>query len=391
MRHIDDAQRRARLVRRHGLARSFSSLADASEAMLAWHATEAATVHLAAHARVPSLTVADVDAALHESRTLVKQLAMRRTLFAFPRDLLPAVWGSAAARVAAEQRRRLEKDVVAAGIAADGAGWVDRACAAVLERLTEPMTAAALREEVPELAGRITVGAPGKKWGGEFPIAPRVLTLLGAEGRIVRAANAGHWRLNKPTWVRTEHWLGAAPEPLPEAEGYAALVERWLRTFGPGTEDDLAWWLGATKSAVRRALVDVGAVPVGLDGDLPGFVLSDDLDVVDRTEPVAALLPTLDPSVMGWKHRSFYLAEEDRPHLFDTNGNAGNTAWWDGRIVGAWVQDEQGVVHLLPRGELPREAREALEHEAARLTAWLDGVRIQNVYASPQMRGAVLA
>lgn len=389
MRHIGDAERRARLVRRHGLGSGFGSLAEASAAMLAWHATEAATVHLAAWARVPGLAVADVDAALYDARTLVKQLAMRRTLFAFPRDVLPAVWGSAAARVADEQRRRMVRDVEKAGLADDGAAWVARACAAVLERLGEPTTTARLREEVPELAGRITVGAPGKKWGGEVPIAPRVLTLLGAEGRIVRAGNAGHWRLNKPTWVRTECWLDDTA-PLPEADGYAVLVARWLRTFGPGTEDDLVWWLGSTRAAVRRALAEVGAVPVSLDAGT-GYVLPDDVEPVAPAEPVAALLPTLDPTVMGWKQRDFYLAGEDRPLLFDRNGNAGNTAWWDGRVGGAWVQDEAGVVRVLPCHELPGAAAEALGHEAERLTAWLDGVRVVNVYASPLMRAAPLS
>ena len=73
--------------------------------MTVLHATEPATVYLSLHARVDGLTRADVDRALYDERTLVKQLAMRRTLFVFPRDLLPAAWGSASARVAAQLRR----------------------------------------------------------------------------------------------------------------------------------------------------------------------------------------------------------------------------------------------------------------------------------------------
>ena len=58
-----------------------------------------------------------------------------------------------------------------------------------------------------------------------------------------------------------------------------------------------------------------------------------------------ALLPVLDPTVMGWKERGFYLGPHG-PALFDRNGNAGTTAWVDGRIVGCWVQDAEGVVHV---------------------------------------------
>ena len=63
---------------------------------------------------------------------------MRRTLFVFPRDLLPAAWGSASARVAGAEGRRIAKDVVRAGMAADGEAWLRRARApAVLARLDD--------------------------------------------------------------------------------------------------------------------------------------------------------------------------------------------------------------------------------------------------------------
>lgn len=392
MRIVTDAERRARLARRQGLAAgsTFASVEAATTGMTVLHATEAATVHLSLWARVPGLSVDQVDGALYDTRSVVKQLAMRRTLFVFPRDLLPAAWGSASARVAVQQRAGLVKD--AAAFAADPEAWLGAACAAVLARLAdgEPCTATQLRAELPELAGTFSRGTPEKKWGGTSQIAPRVLTLLGAEGRIVRATNAGHWRRNLPTWTTTVAWLGEAPTAQKAEEGYAELVRRWLWTFGPGTEADLVWWLGATKSAVRAALADAGAVQVALEDGSPAWLLADDLDVVDPVEPWAALLPTLDPTVMGWRERSFYLDPGHTAHLFDTNGNAGNTAWWDGRIVGAWVQDDDAVVRVVLREEIAPDARAALEAKAAELTAWLDGVRITNVYASPLMKGLPL-
>ena len=93
--------------------------------MTVLHSTEPATVYLSLRARVDGVTVADVDRALYDDRTLVKQLAMRRTLFVFPRDLLPAAWGSASARVAATLSTRLAKEVETGGLADDGAAWLD--------------------------------------------------------------------------------------------------------------------------------------------------------------------------------------------------------------------------------------------------------------------------
>jgi len=94
----------------------------------------------------------------------------------------------------------------------------------------------------------------------------------------------------------------------------------------------------------------------------------------------------LDPTTMGWKERAFYLGSDDVAHLFDTNGNAGTTAWWNGRIIGCWVQDPEGVVSVVPLRDVGSEARRALDHEAVRLTRWLDGTKVSTVYTSALMK-----
>ncbi|MDF9714527.1 AlkZ family DNA glycosylase [Nocardioides sp. ChNu-153] len=384
---VDDAERRARLGRRHGIAPAHRApdAVAAVRAMTVLHATEPATVHLSLHARVDGLTNADVDHELETSRALVKQLAMRRTLFVFPRDLLPAAWGSASARVLAAERNRIAKDVVALGVAPDGHAWLDAVRARVLDLLADApdgLTALELRPLVPELA------TPEALAAGAGQLASRVVTNLGLSTHLVRGANTQHWRLSRPRWTLMDRWLDTVPAPMDEAAGYAVLVDRWLRTFGPGTEADLVWWLGATKGAVRRALADVAAVPVALEGGSAGWVAADDPVLAgERTEvePWAALLPVLDPTVMGWRERDFHLGPH-QPVLFDRNGNAGTTAWWDGRVVGCWTQDPDGAVAVRPVVPLPPEPVAALRVEAARLTAWLAGVRVGTVYPSPAMR-----
>src|SRR5690349_11164286 len=121
MRLVTDEERRARLATRHALAPAFrvDSPEAVTRAMTVLHSTEPATVYLTCRARFDECTVADLDRALYTDRSLVKQLAMRRTLFVFPRDLLPAVWPSASARVAAIEQARMTRDVVKAGMAAD--------------------------------------------------------------------------------------------------------------------------------------------------------------------------------------------------------------------------------------------------------------------------------
>ena len=389
MRFTDDA-RRARLARRHGLHpdHRLAGPVEVATAMVGLHATEAASVHLSVAAR-SSASAADVDRCLYADRSLVKQLAMRRTLWAFPRDALPTIWGSASARVAGQQRSQLERDLVRHGITDDPDGWLDRARRAVLQRLSagEVLSARQLRDELPALAGR-TADLGGSRWQlADLPFAPRVLTWLGAEHLIVRGDNQGHWRLGRPGWTSMECWLGEMPPTLPERQAYAQLVRRWLWTFGPGTEADLVWWLGSTKSAVRTALADVDAATVQLDCGSTGYLLPRDDEPDGVVTDWAALLPTLDPTLMGWRQRDFYLDPALVPYLFDTNGNGGTTAWVNGRVVGCWVQNDDGTVRVLPAGRLTRSERGLLDVEAERLTRFLGGAVISNVYASRMMKG----
>lgn len=184
----------------------------------------------------------------------------------------------------------------------------------------------------------------GKSWGYQVPVGPRVLTVLSAGGHIVRGSNAGGWSTSRPRWASMGAWLQEEIPPCSPAEGVAGLVVQWLRSFGSGTALDIKWWLGSTLPLVRRALADLGAVEVDLDGQT-GYVLEDNLQEDEPVEPWAALLPPLDPTTVGWFERDWYLGPY-KPLLFDTSGNSGPTAWWDGGIVGGWRQEESGDVVL---------------------------------------------
>lgn len=387
VRAISVEERRARLARRHYLAPASRArdAVDVGRGLAGLHATTPSSVYLAAWARVEGFSVAAMDKALYADRTLVKHLAMRRTLFTFPVDDLAEVQAGASRRVADSEGRRLAREVERAGLHRDGSAWLEAAGRAVLEVLDDgrELTSSQLREEVPLLEGSIAYGA-GRSWGADVPVGPRVLTVLSAQGRIVRASNDGAWTTSRPRWTSMPAWTGQAVPDMPAREGLSALVGRWLAAFGPGTLRDLTWWLGGTLGATRRALADLGAVEVDLDGQV-GFVLPDDLEPVPAVEPWAALLPELDPTVMGWAERDWYLGEH-RPELFDRTGNAGNTAWWDGRIVGGWSQSPEGDVTVVMLEDVGSEAAATLEAEAARLTEWLGKVRVPGRYPSPLSR-----
>jgi Winged helix DNA-binding domain len=378
VRTFSDTERRKRLVSRHFVALP-DTVSGAIAGLIGLHATDPATPFLSLRARCPGFDVADLEHELYQSRSVVRHLAMRRTLWVVSADDLSIIQSTASDRVATNEHRRLVLDVGKAGIAADGERWLEAAGAAVLDHLGGhgPLNSTELRSALREIDGMYDP-APGKPWGGMVPVAPRVLTVLSARGAIVRGPNDGAWTTSRPRWVRTGDRLGERTEV---ADAHRELVCRWLRTFGPATVADIKWWFGTTVTATRKALADIGAVDVELSTG-PGYVLPDDLERESEAPPLAALLPGLDTTTMGWFDRDWYLGAH-RGKVFDRNGNAGPTAWWDGRIVGGWYQDGDARVHLQLVEDPGRDGRKALQERAAELTAWLDGVQIKPRFPSP--------
>ncbi|MGV0799306.1 crosslink repair DNA glycosylase YcaQ family protein, partial [Mycolicibacterium elephantis] len=128
MRTFTVGERRARLARRHFLGAPAESAEAVAGDVVGLHATDPATPYLSLWARVPGITVADVDADLYERRRVVKHLAMRRTLWAVRAVDLPLIQSAASDRVADNEARRLIADAVKAGLCTDGDAWLDAAC-----------------------------------------------------------------------------------------------------------------------------------------------------------------------------------------------------------------------------------------------------------------------
>ena len=381
MRSFTLAERRARLARRHFLGDQVTDAATVTSALVGLHATDPATPYLSLWARIPGFDRADLDATLYRERTLVKHLAMRRTLWVVRADGISAVQAASSDRVADSESRKLIADVEKAGVATDGAEWLRTACAAVLAYLEAngPTSATQLRTALPELAGTYDP-APGKPWGGDTPLSPRVITVLAVRGQVVRGPNQGGWTSSRPLWVSAASWLETSDAAEPDAAS-AELVRIWLRAFGPATIADIKWWFGHTLTWTRRALADIGAVEVDLHGS-PAVALPDDLDPEPAAEPWCALLPGLDVTTMGWVDRDWYL-EGLRDQVFDNRGNAGPTAWAVGRVVGGWRQSGDGRVELQIVTDVSRRTQKTLQRKADQLTEWLGGAVIKPRFPSP--------
>jgi hypothetical protein len=388
-RRIGAGERRARLAARHHLApiAKASGPVEAAASMVGLHGTDAASVYLAAAERMATPERGLIERALYEDRKLLRILGMRRTMFVVPVDLAAVVQAACSRKVAVQQRRVTLGFLKECGIGGpDQAAWlreVEEAAVRALSELGEA-TAAELAAAEPRLAEQIRL-ARGKAYEGTQSVGSRVLLLLGAEGRVLRTRPRGSWISTQYRWSPVDTWVDGGIEDLPTETAQVELVRRWLTAFGPGTVAELKWWTGLTVREVRTALDKLGAVEVDLDGQA-GVVLSEDLEPVEPSgQPWVALLPALDPTVMGWGRRDWYLGEHG-PTLFDRNGNAGPTVWVEGRIVGGWAQRPGGEVVFRLLEDVGAEATAAVGAAAARTEAWIGRSRVTPRFRTPLER-----
>lgn len=354
-----------------------------AERLVGMHATDPATVFLAAAARLKKPTVDAVERALYEDRTLVRTLCMRRTLFVVPVDLVPMVQAAVTDALVPGERKRTVRMIEENGIARDGARWlrqVEAETLAAIETRGEA-TGADLAKAVPRLRKQIPYGE-GKTWAGKMGMTTRVLFLLSCEQRVVRGRPQGSWTSTRYRWAPMSTWLPHGFPLLKPDEARAELVRRWLAAFGPGTVADIKWWTGWPLGQTRQALAALDTVEVELDNGAVGVVLAGDDARVRSPKPAAALLPSLDPTTMGWSERDWYLGPH-KPALFDRAGNAGPTVWWDGRIVGGWIQRKDGELAWRLLEDVGTDGERAVEKEAARLQKWLGATAVLPRFPTP--------
>jgi hypothetical protein len=381
---VDDdlRERRARLVRRQ---LSAASAVDAARSVVVLHATDPATVYLSVLARCPGATLDDVARELYDERRLVRMLAMRRTLFVVPGELVPVVHAAASLDVAATVRRRLLSQLATLPtdppLPDDLAGWLSGVEDGVEEAVGRLGVAsgAQLAAAEPRLRTAL-LPTTDKAYDVRRSITSQVLVLMGAQGRLVRGRPLGAWTSRSHTWEPASAWWPDGIEPLDPARARERLVEAYLRRFGPATEADVAWWTGWALGTTRRALAALDTVELA-----GGLVLADDAERTSDVEPDAVLLPALDPTPMGWKERDWFLPQDRRP-LYDAYGNVGPTVWWDGEVVGSWAVGPDGAVVTELLADRGADARSAVEAAAQVLRGRLGGATVVPSFRTPLER-----
>lgn len=233
------------------------------------------------------------------------------------------------------------------------AAEVERAGRVFEEHLTEPMS----RPDVLALLAD----------HGIDPSGQRTYHLVGHHcmtGLLCQGPLAGR----QPTFVLIDAWVPVSRTPSRE-EAMATVVERYVRSHGPVTEQDVAGWVAGTLGFVREA--------VSLLGDR---ILREQLDGrtwlthVDARHPSAGvggvhLLPQWDELLLGYKSRDVSLPDEHVAAVVPGRNMVFQPSLViDGEVAGIWKRQERRgtvVVEVSPFTPLTAKARRGLEASSA--------------------------
>ncbi|WP_203830362.1 winged helix DNA-binding domain-containing protein [Actinoplanes palleronii] len=381
---ITPEQRRLVIAHRHLLHGGATGPDEVAATLIGLHATDPATPFLSVLARSRTTTIADIVDAMYARRSMVRWMAMRRTLFVFPTSEIAGIQAAVSTPLAATLRRqllsRLRRNGAEPPIEGDLDAWLADVEKQTMAALVDAgsATGAQLSARVPGLTTVILPGSPSEV---RQNVTSPLLTIMSANGLIVRGVPTGAWTSRNHLWQPAAAWWPHDFEATSEADAQRALARRYLERYGPATADDVQWWTGWNKTTTTRALSRLPTIDVDLHGRTGLMLGEPDLEIPD-SPPHAALLPSLDSTPMGWKEREWFLSI-DRREIFDTAGNIGPTLWWNGEIIGSWAVATTGEVRTSIRLDRGTDAKSTIHLAAAELQRRLDGTVVTPSIRTP--------
>jgi hypothetical protein len=313
-----------------------STPAEVAERLAAIQAQDGRGARLAVRARSTGLTVADVDRALTEQRTLLVTWLNRGTLHLIRSEDYPWLLSLTAPTLRTGNARRLTQEGLPPAAAERGVAVIEQVLAD-----GGPLDRDRLRQRV---------SAAGVRTEGQAFV--HLLALASIRGLIVRGPVVS----GKHAFALVRDWLGAVL-PVDRNRALAELARRYLAGHGPADDHDLARWAGLP---LRDARAGLGAIASELHECDVGLV-----DLKRRAPasplPPPRLLGPFEPVLLGWRSRRPILGD-DEPRVV-SGGVFRAFAFVRGHAAATWTMSRQKL-ELEEFVRLTRADRAALATDA---------------------------
>ena len=315
---------------------------DVTEHLLAVQAQDLRGAQLAVRARSTGLSVADIDRALSEDRSLLITWLNRGTLHLVRSEDYWWLQQLTTPQLLTANARRLGQEGLSPAQADRGVELIARS----IDR-DGPQTRVQLRERL--VAAKVPVA-------GQALV--HMLMLASLRGHIMRGPMIGRHH----AFVLVRDWLGAPPS-VDRDSALALLAHRYLIGHGPASDRDLARWAGIP---LREARVGLKAIGPTLVQHADGLVDLARRPVSGLPEP--RLLGPWDPALVGWSSREWLLGPEEKRIV--VGGLFRSFALIRGRPVATWsLQGREPKIE--PFCPLSKHDEAALQRDADAVVEFL--------------------
>ncbi len=328
------------------------------------HAQVPQTPYLSLFARTRNITKEDLDSELYSKKNLGRIKCIRSTLYILPKDMIAEAFAATRKMVSSSSGSYAKRF----GITREKYEEISRKIVDVVHG--RGMTTKEITKEL----GR----------GSNISL---IVNLMCDQGLLIRGIPKAGWKSNVHTYYPfNEFFPDVDLNEFDKAGARISIIKKYLVSFAPAFENDIAWWTGFSKGEVRKILEELGdsitrmEVP---DSDGTYIMLCSDKEQMEATglpkKKNVNLLPVLDPYIMGYEERERYLDPEYYDYVFDFNGNAAPTILIDGRVVGVWdfMDDARPLVRVFLFEDVEMDALKEIHVKALGMGKFISGKEVQ--------------
>ncbi|MCZ6817131.1 MAG: winged helix DNA-binding domain-containing protein [Planctomycetota bacterium] len=354
-------------MRRSGLVKSFSSPEETARRLIGVQAQLMAAADLAFWNRTADCTSEGLRQARLDRRGLVRMWGQRDTLHIFAADDWPLLHAAFELR---DPRffKKLEQSEVF--------GEFRRVVRQIGKRLAggKPLTYKDVKSKKLVLGiKRPPMTDKQAAWAAGYIVFRQLVR----EGVACHGPDEG----NASCFVHRERWLPdldwSPPEPK---KAFAELAVRYLSSYGPAEDRDLAHWYGMSATNARRWIESAGkrCRSIEVAGRTLWCRRCDLEDLAVKPPPAARwpvrLLYRFDPLVLGTGDKSWLIDEADYKKVWRPSAHVEAVVLVRGRIAGTWRYDRKSkglCVRVHPFGRLNGAVLRDSEKQAAAIAGFL--------------------
>lgn len=359
-----------------------ATVLEVVEDIIALHATSAVTPYLSLFIRMTHFQREQLERELYVNRNLIRLGTMRRTLFILSTKLAPMVFQATRVPEAQSLQQLKVWNIPNSEYqrVADSIFTVLKDGAHPLRTIKQAMTPGLVR----------TIELPVGKNVARMTNVNVVLSVLMSQGKVFSE------KFSDPLLTRHANRYAlirmAYPslnlEALSPEEAQMQLVKRYIRAFGPVTEQDIAWWTGLGKTTVQTVLaqLETELLPLQIKNSPHDYLMlkSDYARLKKfkgpRSLPVL-LLPYEDPYPKGYHERNRLVDAENEENVY-VGGIATPSVLFNGKIVGIWnrvFEDSQDTINIDLFQRLGRKEKHTLMETARLQSLMITGKEFQVV------------